>query len=52
MNSTQGDEREPKAEPSTRTPQIPPMPQESAEEKKEHEAQAAEIAKPKPSGAV
>lgn len=52
MNSTRPDDRDPKAAPATRPLQDSPTPEDAAAEKKEQDEQAAEIAKPKPSGAV
>ncbi len=52
MNSTKPDDRDPKAAPSPRPLQDSPTPEDAAAEKKEQDEQAAEIAKPKPSGAV
>jgi hypothetical protein len=45
-------ETEPKAEPSNAPLKNEPTPERAAEEKKKQEEQAAEMAKPKPSGAV
>ena len=52
MNRTKPEDRDPKAATSARPLQDPPTPEDTAAEKKEQEEQAAEIAKPKPSGAV
>ena len=50
--NTENDKNEPKAEPSNGPLKNEPTPERAAPEKRKMEEQAAEMAKPKPSGAV